>query len=646
MGHTKRQLHIIRLSALALCLLLVITMVPVRASALSGTTGRLNWSLSAGTLTISGSGAMPNYTDANMPPWYDLAHTISRIVVQEGVTSVGSLAFYGCATAQRAALPSTVTAIGDRAFKNCTSLTWVSLPEGLETIGDAAFESCASLNGIILPQSLRTIGSYAFERCTSLSSIVIPSGVTKLGLVVFYHCTGLTRAEIRCPIDKLPDWFFYGCTSLTTVCIPETVTETGDEAFHDCERLSTVYYSGEAVEKLTETLLTNPDTRYAEVVDNGGTAADSGESTTANVTSSSTNFNTETSVSTTVTVTQTEEAVITETTQTEYTYTVNGEEATFEEAMEASGSGEAEVEVTQQTGTTITATVSGSDGWKEVADAAQDASVYRSDNSGVEVDVQLTGSTVNGEDLSGIAGVDAELKVATPEGCIWSIDASKQRSTDFDSEEIDLSFTVELQDSAIKGIESDTVYRVNFASGIDFDAKVGIPLKVSNARQYATIYTKTSSSITELISVVVDENGYAWFPVEKIDPQKDYYVAINEKNADLTNATLPDSMLEDYGVDYVQTLTDASGKQYEVGPRESRWGITGKEFAIYAIIVIAGIVLVVTGLMITLNKISQSRAKYAAMAEADAEYDLDEDALRLQIMQEMLEEARREKDGK
>ncbi len=654
MGRTKRQTHIVRLFALALAFLLVAGVLPVRASALSGTTGGLRWSLSAGTLTVSGSGAMPNYTDANMPPWYDSASAVTRIVVGEGVTSVGSLAFYGCEKAQRATLPSTVTAIGDRAFKNCKALTWVNLPEGLESIGDAAFESCGVLNGILLPKSLKSIGSYAFERCASLSTVVIPSGVTELGMVVFYHCTGLVRAEILCPIEKLPDWFFYGCTALAEVYIPKTVTETGDDAFHDCGNLSVVHYSGAAAGEIEDAVHADTGTRFAEVVENDrdaesepagdtsgeGASAETGTAGNAGTTTSAT-MDPETGSTTTVTVTQTEEAVITETTETDYTYTVDGEEATFTEALEATEDEEKTVEVTTDTQTSITATVSGSDGWETVTDTTKEATVQRSDNSGVEVTVQLTGETVNGTDLAGLAGVDAKVTVVTSTGCVWSVEADKQSSVGFGREEIDLSYTVELHEDAVKGIEGGTVYQVNFASAVRFDTSVGIPLRVSGARQAATIYKKTSSGVEEIASAVVDDNGYAWFALSEVDPGADYFVAVNSDNVNELNAVLPDSMLEEYGVDYVQTLTDASGKQYEVGERESRWGITGKQFTIYVLIAVVAIVFIVTGLMITLNRISRSKAKYAAMAEEEDDYVIDEEELRLQIMQEMLEESRR-----
>lgn len=629
----KRQSYIVRLLAFVLCLLLFVAVLPGYAYALSGSTGGLSWSLSGGTLTISGSGAMPDYTDVNMPPWYASANAINRIVVDEGVTSIGSLAFYGCTMVQKASLPSTVTSIGDRAFKNCIALTYVSLPEGLESIGQAAFERCESLNGILLPDSLHTLESYAFERCTALTSITIPAGVTNLGMVIFYHCTSLTRATICCPISKVPDWLFYGCTALVAVDLPETITKTGDQAFYDCENLSTVYYAGEAANAIEEALSADKATRYAVVSEN----MESGIKK-----SSTTIYNDETDESVTISVIRSEAAIITETTTTSYTYTVDGEQATFGEVMNANET--ENVEIAKKKKTVVSATVSGTGGWQDLADAAKDAIANRSGGKTVSVDVQLTGSTVSGMDLAELAGMDTKLTISTNEGNSWIIDTAKQSTTGLGRTEIDLDFSVEKMEAAVKGIDSSTVYRVRFASSISFRTVVGVPLQVGSARHYATLFEKTLTGVTELGSVVVDDTGYAWFPVETINQGTEYFVAVNDARIDSSDATIPDSMLDDYGGEYVETLTDASGKQYQVGDRESSWGITGKQFAIYAAIVVVAIVLIVTGTMITLNRINRSKAKYAAMAAADAEdYEIDEEELRLQIMQEMLEEAQKGK---
>lgn len=635
MSRQIAQLHIPRrVSALALALLLTLGLLCPRADALSGTTGGLSWSLSGGTLTVSGSGAMPDYTDANMPPWYDSAAAIHRIVVSDGVTSVGSLAFYGCEAVRSVTLGADVAAIGDRAFKNCRAMTWLNLPEGLVRIGEAAFERCESLNGILLPESLRVIGNYAFDRCEGLTAITVPAGVEDAGRVTFAYCTGLTQATIRCPIEKVPDWFFYGCTALAAVTLPDSVTEVGERTFEDCERLTLVYYSGAAAEAVTAALRAEETTRFAEVVERG----DGAQSAT------STRFDTDNATAKTVTVTQTEAALITKTTETKYTYTVNGADAALEEVLQAGE--EDEVSAAGESSTTVSATVSAESGWQDVADAAKSVSA---DNS-LAVEVQLSGSEVSGEAFAEIAETDARLTVSTGSGNTWVIEQTAQVADSAKKETYDLDFAVELLEKAPAKIESDTVYELSFSTKTDFAATVGVPLKMSDAYHYATLYEKSMFSVTPRATVQVDAGGRAWFPVDGVSEKKTYYVAVDVEGIDRNEAIIPDSLLSEYGagnVEYIQTLTDASGKQYIVGERTSRWGITGKQYAIYAAVIIGGVVLIVTGVMITINRINRSKAKYAAMAAEDAaaRVEIDEDELRLKVMQELLEETKQKNEA-
>ena len=111
--------------SLLLALLLLLCLLPVSAHAASGTTGDLSWSLSGGTLSVTGKGDMPDYSDGAMAPWFGSGAAITRISVGEGVSSIGELAFYGCGRVTAVTLPSSVTTIGARAFKDCTALTGV-----------------------------------------------------------------------------------------------------------------------------------------------------------------------------------------------------------------------------------------------------------------------------------------------------------------------------------------------------------------------------------------------------------------------------------------------------------------------------------------------------------------------------------------
>ena len=102
----------------------------------------ITWSLSEdGTLTISGTGDMENYSMTNMP-WYSQRSNIKSVVINNSVTSIGDLAFYGCKNLTSIIISNSVKSIGERAFSTCTSLTSITIPNSVKSIGYSAFYYC------------------------------------------------------------------------------------------------------------------------------------------------------------------------------------------------------------------------------------------------------------------------------------------------------------------------------------------------------------------------------------------------------------------------------------------------------------------------------------------------------------------------
>ena len=86
-------------------------------AASSGTAGDLTWTLDdSGILTISGTGAMPNYSNTSHAPWYDDRASIKTVTIADGVTNIGAYAFSGCTSLTSITIPDGVTSIGDSAF--------------------------------------------------------------------------------------------------------------------------------------------------------------------------------------------------------------------------------------------------------------------------------------------------------------------------------------------------------------------------------------------------------------------------------------------------------------------------------------------------------------------------------------------------
>ena len=236
----------------------------------------VTWSLDDnGTLTISGSGKIEDCRSDIDQPWYSNRSDITSVVIEPGVTSIGSQAFYECSNLTSITIPSGLTSIGEQAFGNCTGLTSITIPSGFISIGDYAFWNCTGLTSITIQNGVTSIGTGAFWNCTGLTSITIPSSVTSIGVNVFYNCTGLTDITVDSsnpsycsesgvlfnkdkttliyyPLGKngsytipdgvtaIGDYAFYYCSGLTSVTIPSSVTSIGESAFRHCTGLTSI----------------------------------------------------------------------------------------------------------------------------------------------------------------------------------------------------------------------------------------------------------------------------------------------------------------------------------------------------------------------------------------------------------------------
>jgi hypothetical protein len=203
-----------------LTLLFAVILLPVAGFAQSGTTGNLTWSISDGTLTVSGTGAMPSYyysTAANNIPWYSSRANINKIVINNGVTSIGWYAFRDCGSLTAVSIPNSVAVIEGYAFSGCSSLTTVSIPNSVTVIEGYAFQNCSSLTTVTVPNSVTIIGGYAFQNCRSLTAVTVPNGVTSIGDLAFYGCVGLISISIPNSVTGIGDLVFQNCSNLTAV---------------------------------------------------------------------------------------------------------------------------------------------------------------------------------------------------------------------------------------------------------------------------------------------------------------------------------------------------------------------------------------------------------------------------------------------
>lgn len=180
-------------------------------------TDTLVWAIDeSGTITISGTGPMPDFSGWSAPPWETSKALINTVVIDEGVTKVGAYSFYQYSNISSIELSSTVTVIGEYSFYG-SSITELIIPDTVISMGMACFADCSSLSSLTISSGLTQIPNYAFSSCRSLTTVMIPEGVVDLIPGVFSGCSGLKTAYLPGSIQNIYGSSFAYCISLTDV---------------------------------------------------------------------------------------------------------------------------------------------------------------------------------------------------------------------------------------------------------------------------------------------------------------------------------------------------------------------------------------------------------------------------------------------
>ena len=197
----------------------------------SGNTGPLRWEYNAGTntLSITGTGAMPNYAFTDDQPWKAFRSGIKTVIIGDNVTTIGELAFAACKALQNVTLGSRVQTIEVSAFGTCWALQSISFPASVTTIGKEAFLNCRVLQSVSFSDGLTTIGKLAFGSCHALQSITLPASVTTIEELAFSFCKALQQVTVAWDTPlAVPDNAFNG---INTANVPLKVPKGREAAY-------------------------------------------------------------------------------------------------------------------------------------------------------------------------------------------------------------------------------------------------------------------------------------------------------------------------------------------------------------------------------------------------------------------------------
>jgi len=212
-----------------------------------------------GTLYIKGTGIMYNYDClanwGNTAPWYDSYGTeIRKIIIEEGVTSIGEGAFSNCYYLNNVSLPSTLQTIGDYAFYGIYDLKAIQIPENVSHIGIEVFSMCRDMEFVTVSQNNSTYANdangvlysknmeilYYYPLNNPLESYTTHPKTKHIEYRAFHNCDNFISIQLNDTLETIDESAFEYADGLKAIHIPATVYNIGDMAFSGCESLTEI----------------------------------------------------------------------------------------------------------------------------------------------------------------------------------------------------------------------------------------------------------------------------------------------------------------------------------------------------------------------------------------------------------------------
>lgn len=543
-------------SFVSLILVLIIVVNPVYAAESGKCGNSVKWNFDNGILKITGNGEMANFNERHFPDWYSFREEIVEVIIDDGVKSIGNVAFFDCQNLKKVTIADSVTSIGDYAFMQCLKLETVRMSSNVKYVGDAAFKMCESLQSINLFDGLEHIGYEAFFDCRSLVTITVPSTVTTLEDCAFTYCLNLLQAIIQAQIEVLPEWTFYGCDSLSKVTLSNTIKDVEEKAFYDCDNLSNVSIdtSQEIGNKINSSI-------KEDVLNFGG-------------------------------VRITDEPITNE------AISIPNDKDTVQKEVEDNGNSIITSEITKNDDKSfdmsIDAKLESNEGWDFIVEKVDQyvniKDLYDGSNekvNNINVNIKTNDKLfINKEIINKFAGQNIVFKIdgdgLSCEIDMKNLDSSKKYSHftfDYELEEVEHKSGV-----MFSFVGNARAFYLNFKKSSDMPVTIKIPFGEMYNRNYASLFQKNGSMWKLIQNVQMDNVGTAHFYLNGYDQFTSYLIGLNVEGVSSDNALIPGVLYDDY-----DGLTDQLGNKYEITGIKSKWGITITTFSL----IIGGVLLVV-----------------------------------------------------
>ncbi len=189
-------------------------------------------------------------------------NSLKTVTITSG-TAIPSYAYNECRSLTTVKLPRELTEIGEKAFY-CTSLQSIEIPDGVSSIGASAFAACP-LTDIALPEQLTCISRSLFNGCGMLRSVSVGDNVTKIEPYAFYYCKSLLSIPISQKLTSIGEYAFYGCEKIEDISLPNALTEIGAVAFEHCTSVTHISIPNSIENIGTGAFFSCPQTRFVEI---------------------------------------------------------------------------------------------------------------------------------------------------------------------------------------------------------------------------------------------------------------------------------------------------------------------------------------------------------------------------------------------
>ena len=221
--------------------------------------------------------------------WHPYRHSITNVYISQGVTKIGSYAFWDHRNMKRIDIPNSVYCIDNHAFAGCSNLTSVSLSYWFRQLDSTAFVDCPklerisvnetnhwfqSIDGVLYGPKKETIsyknqkkdvllrcpparytdgrvyvvsdnaieiGDYSFMGCSGIGGVNIPDTVRYIGKQAFDGCTGLVHIELPSSVMSVDSYAFKDCANLKSVVLPPSLGSLSSSVFEGCSSLETIF---------------------------------------------------------------------------------------------------------------------------------------------------------------------------------------------------------------------------------------------------------------------------------------------------------------------------------------------------------------------------------------------------------------------